>query len=424
VARALLVSAVAAGTPAELLTRDGHAEAVQRAADADTDAAAFAANAAFATCADAVAYAAAAAAVAAYADAFAAATWSALRSDCDLLADGKFLSRVPLWPGEVPSALRQLSGEPPQALGISGALHRERAGAEVDWSFWRDWYRRAQNGEPQNWEMLLEIAIQEEAFWEGSDAAVNARINEIVARHTKVTADIAERAKANSANAERIVVNEAGQFDAEPLVDITPEFFAEALQRVRDAIDEMQAIPTRENLHGACDREIDMIERDVARYANVPLRVYEVLVQVVRDIDARSKDGDLPDGDRRLDRFRTQLDNSALDILQNDLHVREKVTLRAIGLLDRLEQVDREHIKVVAELFAEGFAPQLAEELVTDGDTVADPTAEKEAQADALYRVGSRGIRIWDLSKNSADNFGKFGKAGEIVERIIYGLFT
>jgi hypothetical protein len=54
---------------------------------------------------------------------------------------------------------------------------------QSDWQFWISWYERALAGKLQPWPLLLEIALQEGNFWQGSDDAVMARINEIVAKH-------------------------------------------------------------------------------------------------------------------------------------------------------------------------------------------------------------------------------------------------
>ena len=63
---------------------------------------------------------------------------------------------------------------------------RVRNGPQADdWAFWLDWYEQSlpHQGKPQNVDLLQEIALQENEFWEGSDAAVNARIAELVAKH-------------------------------------------------------------------------------------------------------------------------------------------------------------------------------------------------------------------------------------------------
>ena len=57
------------------------------------------------------------------------------------------------------------------------------------WSFWLDWYLRLLDGRAQNWPLLLEIATQDDAFWQGSDPKINARIAAIAERHDSAPSD-------------------------------------------------------------------------------------------------------------------------------------------------------------------------------------------------------------------------------------------
>ncbi|SLN39862.1 hypothetical protein [Roseisalinus antarcticus] len=123
------------------------------------------------------------------------AVWEASRRDMGILQDGDFLGKgLRLWPAggnpledawrEVKRGLAQ--GDPASARGV---------GTGLDWSFWLDWYQDALDGKTPDWDVLEEIALSGLArdgdyqredfnpFWEGTDAEVLARINEIVERH-------------------------------------------------------------------------------------------------------------------------------------------------------------------------------------------------------------------------------------------------
>lgn len=173
VLRATLVAQVAGLAPPGVMTEPGHASALRAAADAAARAAyaAYAANAAYAAANAAyAAYAANAAADAADANADA---WAAIRCDCAEIAAGDSLTAAPLFPEEPPAAISSRWFAVAQRLG------------ESDWDFWLDWYSRLLASKAQNWLLLLEIAIQEDDFWQGSDDEVNARIAGIVARFAK-----------------------------------------------------------------------------------------------------------------------------------------------------------------------------------------------------------------------------------------------
>ncbi len=82
------------------------------------------------------------------------------------------LLAMPLWPDENPQlknwqkARKTLESDP------------------VDQSFWIDWYQRFLDGQPQNWEMLEEIALSvKKDDWEKGSAHVNGMIADIQAKY-------------------------------------------------------------------------------------------------------------------------------------------------------------------------------------------------------------------------------------------------
>ncbi len=206
--RANLIASVVGLAPSGMLTEAEHANARRAVAVADAavadaalavgDLAAFAAtNAALA----AAAALAADAALAAYAAALAAhdaadaadAAWAALRLDCAQLVNGRSLRTSPLFPDVQPSwianAIQHINNAHPQSFSdVPNVAEIPNAAAigskeSRDWSFWLDWYQRLLDGREQNWPLLLEIATRDDAFWQGSDDEVNARIAEIAAKY-------------------------------------------------------------------------------------------------------------------------------------------------------------------------------------------------------------------------------------------------
>lgn len=53
----------------------------------------------------------------------------------------------------------------------------------ADWSFWVDWYDKILRGDPQDWDVLYEIAVSDDIDWEASPREVNAAIAWIVQRY-------------------------------------------------------------------------------------------------------------------------------------------------------------------------------------------------------------------------------------------------
>lgn len=311
--------------------------------------------------------------------------WAALRSDCRALASGAQLGNLPLF-----------DTVPTKHLDFANYL---RAG--INWWFWGEWYYRVLNGEPQNWRLLLKIATQPGEFWQGSDSDINARIAEIVAKYEdedngqEVDAEGLQSAVGNTPNAEFIVVNETPAFDVEPQIDIEDNFYEDALVRVRDAIDDARAIPPGYNLHGAFDKEVALLERDLQRRSGKPLRIYECLMQVLASVDRRCLEQYLPTGEIEVEGFRAKIDASARDIRLNDRFVREQVSKRALERLNQFSAEQQGATAEAAQLLAEVSAPILADELREDAETVLDQSEQDLRRADALYRLSSRILRMY-----------------------------
>lgn len=87
------------------------------------------------------------------------------------------ISIAPLWSKENPlerdwHTLREklLAADTPDQRG-------------ADWSFWVNWYDDILAGNPQNWDMLYEIATTDAIDWNASAREVNDTINQIVERY-------------------------------------------------------------------------------------------------------------------------------------------------------------------------------------------------------------------------------------------------
>lgn len=178
VLRGCLISGVAAARPTSenkaTAADAAHAYADVHAGPLAAGAAAVAAKAA-ATAAEA--FAAKAAATAAEAAATAALVdadfWEAVRADCRCLGAGDPLAGRSLWHShDGPSASHWLS------------VRQDLSRRKENWAFWIRWYDALldPSRHPQHPDALLDrIALQENGFWNGTDAEVNARIAEIVA---------------------------------------------------------------------------------------------------------------------------------------------------------------------------------------------------------------------------------------------------
>jgi len=122
----------------------------------------------------------AAASAAAYASAAAADGWRNVRADCVVwvdhaAADGTCgIDVAPLIDGEFVTI-------PDWAVVREKLLNDSDPKRGADWSFWVHWYDKILRGDPQDWDMLYEIAVSQDIDWEASPREVNAAIGRIVA---------------------------------------------------------------------------------------------------------------------------------------------------------------------------------------------------------------------------------------------------
>lgn len=111
---------------------------------------------------------------------------ASVRGDADLLSNGSDLSKAPLWITTNPLA--------PEWEGSKSTL-RETPGGD----FWIDWYQRALDGLPQNWPLLRDVALIDNALWEEGGEGLDREIRHRVERHQLL--DEVRRLKAHLADA-------------------------------------------------------------------------------------------------------------------------------------------------------------------------------------------------------------------------------
>jgi len=183
---ALLISAVAVtASTAEIKDAASAALSAASAFSAATAAAAFSAAAVAAAAAPSSAFSASSGSSFTTSFSAAASAAAAAASDAAAIDQGTTapeLLALPLWPDKNPlledwqKARKILESDP------------------VDQSFWIDWYERFLQGQPQNWEMLQEIALSvKKDDWEKGSAHVNGMIADIQARYISEALPQADR---------------------------------------------------------------------------------------------------------------------------------------------------------------------------------------------------------------------------------------
>lgn len=96
------------------------------------------------------------------------AVWDSVQIDVHALVNGKDPSGSTLWPAENPLASEWQKSQP---------ILRNTPGGE----FWIDWYQRTLGGRPQNWPLLRDVALIDDALWKQGGEALDSEIRRLVA---------------------------------------------------------------------------------------------------------------------------------------------------------------------------------------------------------------------------------------------------
>ncbi len=308
-----------------------------------------------------------------------------------------------------------------------------------DWSFWINWYERALDGHSQNWPLLLEVAIQEEDFWKGTDVEINARIAQIVQRGVTievptarveisalapaVEVGISKAALEKTENGEEIFVNADDQLEARPVTELTPAEFAEIVRRLKDVVALMQTLSTRTDAYSVVSIRLEEFGKLLNRRSKTPVQIHDACRRTIRYLDRSIDIDDLPKDDPNLEDLRSVLADSELELSQRDAKVRERLRLLADA---RFDQIKDEHVaafKAETETLADVSTPDLAEDLRQDIETAGNPSADPQDRQEARYRWTSRFVRMYDQAKRQANRLGltseRLNAVTAVAERVI-----
>ena len=405
--RANLVASIAGLAPRVLLPDTGHRSTLLRvaaaaaanvaaaapAAAADAAAAnAAAANAAAATTAPA----AASAAVAAVTSAVAATAWGVVRSDCTAVERGKHLSSLPLFNGTPPHwYLRSVDHLP----------------IDDEWTFWLNWLAKSREGQPQNWEMLIEIATIPDIDWRGHDPTIHVQIAEIAERYgDELTNSALSTAAEVYPLGETVSKDDADRYIVIPDDNIPDDAFALAKDRARHTITDMREEIGQSNNLRRMEKAARDVERELDRSPFTSVYIYEALsravvyLQILRLHDDAIKDDPLAKA--VVQQFHDRFLESAVELCAHDPSVRAnhdaKETLKSKDF--PVPPTDEEKLRAIGKFYEDRGAGVLAEQAPEDAETAIDPDEPQEVRKSALLRLGGRVVRtiIYDRRVHGA----------------------
>ncbi len=329
-----------------------YADAAARAA---VHAVALAAHAAARVAADAVAHAAHAAALATDTGTQAAVdVWAEFRLDA-IAALASSSDPTSLWSGDNPfvdlwADVRSATQSTPE-----GHAH---------WSFWRRWYDDALKGGPQrNPELLKAIALIDPEDWDKGPGFINdVKIPELQAEHARHIASTA---------AEIVWDHATRKFKEVAVSDLEDGLFRDARERADEAIADFRAYIDRpQSLYGAFKDDLDVIEAQLARTADRPIRCYENLADAMLKILDMARHHGL-EKDSRVTTLVREFERSRRDLRADDnrIAVREAKRIR-IGY-DELMDAEQADFRAMLTEFAHKSDDTLEAEMVEDEVAIA-----------------------------------------------------
>ena len=131
--------------------------------------------------------------------------------------------------------------------------------------FWIDWYQRALDGRPQNWPLLRDVALIDDALWEEGGEALRREIDRIAERHRlleevrRLKAELAEAGSATAAIAHRSH-NQPPELLPSHSVEIaaTVQIIAAELDEAEKELQQQQPSPSRLRQIGQAIRKAAM----------------------------------------------------------------------------------------------------------------------------------------------------------------------
>ena len=390
-------AAAAQGYPANF-DETVHGDAIYVAYDA-------ASNAAYGLCAGAARTAAfdtTAYISAAYVATYYASSRSEAKTDLQALVDGKDLFTTPLW------------NVPKQGAKLIQMWQEEQTHlTDPRWGFWIDWYNKCLDGshKDSDWPLYKEIALgmikrklEKRGLWDTETARPKPPYN-----HIEWEDDEQALAQIEAIRVQYF----AGRHSAGEDIRLNP-----ATQKLRakvkstlpqgplaDVMDRMGVVMDVFDLDGAGGNQYqkltvirDMLQHAIERYPDRPQRLHDTCLDVVRLVKDFAKNGDCPEPERDglVSRLLATMLESAGDIYRNDAEVKDFVDKRDETRIVGDEAEDFNTAAAELQKVTEGY---LSEELKEDAMLIASIQTPWIVRRAALYRFGSRVLRIVSWSK-------------------------
>lgn len=283
----------------------------------------------------------------------------------------------------------------------------------LDWSFWIDWYQGILDGRPQNWEMLEEIALIDPEDWDKGAEHVNGLISGIQAQYLRKATPYSEKIEINP---------DTGKLRSVPKPMDNERLYRTALERVRDALDDLRPNGILAQHHGGLEKIAKRLDRTLDRYDDNPQRVHDDFLLSAKQIATLVESTEVAK-DEDVDTLQSSLITGSDDIRAADAEVKASVAARVALRLEEMRVEDTEVIAKTVETLAEIGEGVLKDEFEEDaiayrqiivdwpeGDSPPLGGANYEESVDRLFRTAAQTSRAMEALKSGTVVAGKVGK--------------
>ncbi len=330
--------------------------------------------------------------------------WNAVQNDVHVLTQGSDALALPLWPFPNPLELDWQKAQ---------AILRKMPGGD----FWLNWYQRLLDGEPQNWDLLYDVVLIDDAFWDEGSEALAARIGELRDQH----------ALAATFNGERIERNpETGRLRLVPDTPLPEDVAVRVRRKIIKAVDIFDGHSAQ--IYGALAPDLAMLRRAVADAGNLPVELFDTCASAIHRLGVRIKNEECPSAERDalIGDYRKHLRDAGADILGSDTETQKVLERRAaVTGNDALVEAEKEILEAV-DAFAPLLEEPLAEALQQDAAIATCAEASPELRAVPSFRFSGRLLRIGkEIGKGLAAGTGATISIGSYLQAVeaIYRYF-
>lgn len=298
--------------------------------------------------------------------------WSSIETDVHQLTQGTDLTGWRLWKEH-------------NELGFYWDKATPFLRAAPGGEFWVEWYQRVLRGDPQNWPMLRDVALIDEAFWRQGGDALAARIIEIRVAY----------ANSATANGERIEPNPlTGKLRLIPDTQLAEDVAVRVRRKIIKAVEIFDDQSSQ--IYSALAPDLTVLRHAVADAGNLPVELFDACASAINRLAVRIQNEECPSADRDalICDYRKHLRDAGGDILGSDEETRKVLERRATVIGNDALLNERKAILETVAAVMPLLEGRLAETLPQDAELATNPEFLAELRTVPSFRFSGRLLRI------------------------------